>query len=191
MLQPRDFTQLPHAARPPEVAVIPERLAGLSAQGWFALFCAAHLVIWVLVPSLMYHNLPHDTLEAIAWGNMWLAGYDKHPPLAPWLSALASDLGGTVGWPVFVLSQFSVLVCFWAVWRVALRMVDPWLALVSVVLLEGINYYNLAAFNYNPNVAMLPTWGLLSLAFYRALTRQNLWNWGLVGLCAALAFLAK
>ncbi len=64
------------------------------AFGWF---CVLHVLVWTLVPALMYHNPPKDSLEGIAWGHMWQLGYEKHPFLAPWLTALFTDVFGTVG----------------------------------------------------------------------------------------------
>jgi hypothetical protein len=157
----------------------------------FWIFCALHLVVWTLVPSLMYTTVPQDTLEVIAWGNLWLPGYDKHPPLAAWLGAAASDLFGTVGWPVFLLSQASIILCFWAVWSLARSMLDPWRALIAVGLLEGVYYYNVASFTFNPNIVMLPTWAMLTLTAYRAILDPRIGKWAHAGLWAGLAFLAK
>ncbi|MDD5034640.1 MAG: glycosyltransferase family 39 protein [Methylococcaceae bacterium] len=157
----------------------------------FFLFCLAHMAIWTLLPALMYHNPPKDTLEGITWGNMWLLGYDKHPFLAPWLSAWVSDLFGVVGWPIYLLDQLSVGLCFWAVWRVARSILEPRQALIAVAMLEGIHYYHFSSIPFNPNVAMLPTWALTCLTFYRALLDQSLRGWLLVGLCAGIAAMAK
>ena len=35
----------------------------------FYIFVTTHLSIWTLVPSLTNHNLPLDTIEALAWGS--------------------------------------------------------------------------------------------------------------------------
>lgn len=162
-----------------------------QARIWFALFCLMHLIFWLLAPTLLYHNPPTDSLEGIAWGNLWLWGYEKHPFLAPWLTAWATNMTGVVGWPIYLLSQLSVLICFWATWRLANKILSPWLALISVVLLEGINYYNLQATIFDPNILMLPLWALTILSFYNAVSLQKTRDWILTGIFAGLAMDSK
>ncbi len=158
------------------------------AFGWF---CVLHVLVWTLVPALMYHNPPKDSLEGIAWGHMWQLGYEKHPFLAPWLTALFTDVFGTVGWPIYFLSQLSVVLCFWAVHRIALPVVGKERALLAVLILDGVYYYGVGAIPFNPNVAMLPTWALLIWAFREALLRPDVFRWLRAGAFAGLATLAK
>ena len=158
------------------------------AFGWFCLF---HVLVWTLMPALMYHNPPKDSLEGLAWGHMWLFGYEKHPFLAPWLTALFSDVGGAVGWPIYFLSQLSVVLCFWVVFHIALPIVGRQKALLAVLLLDGVYYYSVGAIPFNPNVAMLPTWALSIWAFREALLRPDTVRWLRAGAFAGLATLAK
>ena len=46
----------------------------------FYTFITSHLIIWTLVPTLTNHNLPLDTIEALAWGSNLDWGCNKHPP---------------------------------------------------------------------------------------------------------------
>ena len=48
----------------------------------FYIFVTAHLIFWTLIPSLTNHNLPLDTIEAIAWGSNLDWGFNKHPPMS-------------------------------------------------------------------------------------------------------------
>ena len=118
---------------------------------WFYFFLAVHLFVWTVIPSVIRGNIPEDTAEGIAWGNLWALGYNKHPFLAPWLTAGMTDLFDTVGWPVYLLSQLSVVICFWATWRLARQFLPEAQAFMSVFLLEGIYYYNVASQQFNPN----------------------------------------
>lgn len=162
-----------------------------KAQIWFFIFCFLQLVFWTLQPTLTRHNVPLDSAEGLAWGNMWLWGYSKHPPLAAWFTALFTRMGGTVGWPIYLLSQLSIVISFWAMWEIAKKFLPPWQALISIVLLSGIYYYNIASPQFNPNTLMLSTWALTTLAFYYALQQQKPWQWLLVGVFAGLAMLTK
>lgn len=139
----------------------------------------------------MYHNPPRDSLEGLAWGHMWLTGYEKHPFLAPWLTALFTDVFGAVGWPIYLLSQLSVALCLLMIYRIAVTMVAPASALLAVMLLDGVYYYSVGAIPFNPNVAMLPTWALAIWAFREALLRPDGWRWIRAGGLAGLAALAK
>lgn len=158
---------------------------------WFWIFCLFHLLAWTIAPSLFRPNAPFDTVEGIVWGNQWQWGYYKHPPLAAWLSALFTNIGGTVGWPTYLLGQISVIICFWAIWQLARKILPPIYALPSVIILEGITFYNIASEQFNPNSLMIPLWALSSYSFYQALTKQSTRNWLLVGLFAGLSILAK
>ncbi|MEM1244630.1 MAG: glycosyltransferase family 39 protein [Pseudomonadota bacterium] len=157
----------------------------------FIIFCLLHLVVWTIAQAYIYQNPPTDSVESVAWGNLWLWGYEKHPPLAAWLSASFSTIFGVVGWPIYFLSQLSIVICFSAIWRLGKQILTPEHALLGVVFLEGVNYYNLQAASFNPNVLMLPLWALVILHFYQAL-RYNQWrDWILLGIFSGLAMLAK
>jgi 4-amino-4-deoxy-L-arabinose transferase-like glycosyltransferase len=162
-----------------------------TCRKWFYLFCAIHLVVWVLMPLIACGNGPFDSLESIAWGNQWQFGYNKHPFLAAWLSAAGANLVHSVDLSIYLLAQLSVITCFWAMWRIANAMLPPLTALASIFLLEGVYYYNMASPQFNPNILMLATWALTSLSFYKAITEQKLWQWMLAGLCAGLAMITK
>lgn len=162
-----------------------------SPESWFRLLCLAHALVWVAVPLLMYHNPPKDSLEGVAWGYLWQFGYDKHPFLAPWLSALFVNLCGSVEGGLYLASQVAVVLAFWGVWRLAREIVGPWEALLAVLLLEGVNYYNLSSIAFNPNVVSLPCWALATLAFYRAVKVPSARRWVLAGAASGLAVLAK
>jgi len=148
-----------------------------------------HVLLWTVGPALEYHTLMRDTLEGVAWGFMWQWGYDKHPPLAAWLSAASFELAGN--WGVFFAAQLCVLAAFWAVWKLASEVLDPWPAVLAALLLEGLYYYNASSIVLNPNVVMLPTWAMLGWLTFKTFLRPTTLSWALVGACAALALLAK
>ena len=59
-----------------------------NADKTLIIFLIAHLIIWTLVPSISNHNLPLDTIEALAWGSNLDWGYSKHPPLSAFAVAV-------------------------------------------------------------------------------------------------------
>ena len=149
------------------------------------------MAVWTLIPSLVNPNLPLDVIEGLAWGHAWQWGYDKHPPLSPWLVELAYVLAPGQGWTVYLLSALCVTLAFWAVWRLARDFVEPTAAAVAVLLLEGIYYHNFTSPEFNANVILLPCWALSVLCLWRALTRGSLAAWALFGLFGALGLLGK
>lgn len=158
---------------------------------WFYVILILHVLLWTLVPTLLRHALPMDALEGFVWGQSWQLGYDRNPWLNAWLTHIAVALGGRSGLLVYFLSQLSVAACFLSLWRLGKKILTPLYALFAVLLLEGVQYYTLAAIDFNDNVLEIGLWALLTLCFYNALTEQKLRAWLLTGLWAALALMTK
>lgn len=161
------------------------------AQRWITIFILTHLVLWTLVPILVRYNLPLDAIEGTLWGHQLELGYDKNPFLNAWLTALAVQAGGASGWMIYFFSQLSVAICFLAVWLLAKEIVPPTLALVAVMLLEGIQYYTFHAIDFNDNTLELSLWALTIYFFYQALRAPTYRSWLLTGCFAALGMMAK
>lgn len=165
--------------------------AFFKPETWFWLFLSAHLIGWSLVPALVRHNLPLDSIEGTLWGQQWQLGYDKNPFLNGWLTAVAGGLSHPSGWLIYVFSQLSVVLCFYAVWKIGKAVFTPALALVGVALLEGVQYYNFHAIDFNDNTLELSTWGLACYAFFLALRRNDIKYWVMLGFFAFLGMMAK
>jgi len=170
------------------VILHPERV---DPQKLFYLILLLHLLIWTLGPLLVRSGLPYDVAEGIAWGHQWQLGYNKHPPLTAWLLALVTRLGGDPEWPSYLLAQLAILSAFWAIWKLAGKIVEPWPALASVMLLEGVIFYNLKSTTFTPDTLQTPIWAFTTLFFYQALTTRRRVYWLLVGLFCGLAVLTK
>ncbi len=150
-----------------------------------------HVLLWTLVPSLVNPSLPLDVIEGLNWGRSWQWGYYKHPPLSPWLMDMASAIDRTADWPLYLLSGLSVAAAFWALWLLARDFLpEPW-AIMSVLLLPGIYYYNFTSPEFNANLVLLPLWAWTMLLFWRAIRRDNLSHWALAGGLAGLCMLGK
>ena len=161
-----------------------------ARYGFYAFLCA-HLIIWTLAPSLSRHNLPLDVAEGTIWAHQLMWGYDKDPLLNAWLTALAIYFGGSADWVLYLFSQLSVSMCLVFIWRLARIMLPPWQALLSVVCLEGVLYYNIHAIDFNDNVLQFGLWAGASYFYYLALTKRYSWAWLLTACCLALGVLAK
>ena len=166
------------------------KINNISPAYGFLLFMAAHLFLWTLAPILVRYNLPLDAIEGTVWGHQLEWGYDKNPMLNGWLTALAT-YGSTTGWAVYLFSQLSVISCFWVVFRLAKSMLPSAYALIAVMLLEGIQYYNFHAIDFNDNTLELGLWAFTIYFFYQALRKSTYTNWILTGLFAGLGMMAK
>ena len=151
---------------------------------------ASHLVVWTVLPILVCPNLQLDLVEDLALGKEWQLGYWKHPPLPWWTADLAYRLVGRID-AVYVLGPLAVGVCLYALWLLGREVAGDLEALVAVLALEGIHYYNFSAVKFAHDQMQLPFWALTALFFYRALTRARALDWLLAGAFLALAFWSK
>ena len=127
----------------------------------FLSFLFLHLVIWTLVPAISNVNLPLDTIEALAWGSSLDWGFNKHPPFSAFAIEIFYQLFGNQDWAYYLLSQIFVAIAFFTVFKLADDFFkDKILALISVLLLEGIYFYNFTTPEFNVNISQLPFWAL-------------------------------
>lgn len=158
---------------------------------WMYAFILLHVLVWTLAPTWVRFSLPMDALEGTTWGQQLEWGYDKNPFMNAWLTATAVWIGGKSGWVIYLFSQLSVALCFWAVWKIGKKILPPIYAFIAVLLLEGIQYFNLHAIDFNDNTLELGFWSLTTLFFYRALREHHLKNWLLTGVFAAFSMMTK
>ena len=127
----------------------------------FALFLLVHLMVWTLIPTLSNVNLPLDTIEALAWGSDLDWGFNKHPPFSAFAVEVFYQIFGNQDWSYYFLSQIFVIITFIVVYKFSEEILNNKnLALLSVLLLEGIYFYNFTTPEFNVNVAQLPFWAL-------------------------------
>lgn len=157
----------------------------------FWAFVTLHLCCWTLLPTLVNPNLPLDVIEGLTWGHEWQWGYHKHPIIKPWFMEITAILSGRQDWAQYFLSQLFVVTAFWGVWRLARDFFPRRLALVAVLLLEGIYYHNYTSPEFNVNVAQLPFWALTVFLTWRGLTTGKTRFWLMAGVFTGLGFLSK
>jgi Dolichyl-phosphate-mannose-protein mannosyltransferase len=150
----------------------------------------AHLVVWTVLPILICPNLQLDLAEDLALGKEWQLGYWKHPPLPWWLADIVYRVTGSVD-AIYLLGPLVAVTCFYAVWRLAREVTDPLTALIAVLALEGIHYYNFSVVKFAHDQMQLPFWAFTGLFFYRALRQGRVVDWALAGAFLAGAFWSK
>ncbi len=127
-----------------------------------------HAAVWTALPTLLYPNLPLDLIEALTYGREWQLGYDKLPPLPWWLVEIVYRLVGH-DFAFYLLAQVAVIAALWLVWLTARPLTGPIGALVAVLIVDGLHYFNYTAAKFNHDVIQLPFWALAGFAFHRAL----------------------
>ena len=158
----------------------------------FYIFITSHLIIWTLIPTLTNHNLPLDTIEALAWGSNLDWGFNKHPPVSAFFAEVFYQIFGPQDWVYYLLSQIFVVISFFVVWKFSEEFFNnKILGLLSVLLLEGIYFYNFTTPEFNVNVCQLPFWTLAVLYGWKGFKDNKTINWLLFGLFAALGILSK
>jgi len=158
----------------------------------FYIFLTVHLIIWILAPSLTNNNLPLDTIEALAWGSNLDWGFNKHPPMSAFLVEIFYQIFGTQDWAYYLLSQICVITSFFVVFKFAEDFFsNKVFCLLSVLLLEGIYFYNFTTPEFNVNVCLMPFWALTVLYLWKGFKDNKIMDWLLVGLFAGFGFLSK
>ena len=118
---------------------------------------ALHLVIWTALPILVCPNLQLDLLEDLASGKEWQLGYWKHPPLPWWIADALYRATGSVD-AIYVLGPLAAVLCFYGVWLLAREVVGAFEALIAVLALEGIHFYNFSVVKFAHDQMQLPFW---------------------------------
>jgi len=168
------------------------RIRKINIRKVLPIFLFSHIVIWTVVPSISNGNLPLDVIEAIAWSDGWPLGWDKHPPLSSWFPGLFFQIFGNQDWSYYLLSQIFVVLAFFVVWKFSEDFFkNKSYCLISVLLLEGIYFYNFTTSEFNVNVCQLPFWALTVYYSWRSYKKNNINSWILLGVFAALGFLSK
>jgi 4-amino-4-deoxy-L-arabinose transferase-like glycosyltransferase len=162
-----------------------------SYERIFSLFAISHCILWTLLPTILRFNPHLDSLEAFVWGSEWQLGYDKHPPLSAWFLELILVILGKKAWVAYFVSQICITSALVAMWHLSKLFLDKSSALMAVLLLEGIYYYNFTSTEYNTNILMLPIWAWSILYSWKACFTNQAQYWVKLGILLGLGMLSK
>ncbi len=171
------------------------RSAGDPKAGpWLVIgFAAAHALLWtaILVNLKAAQDVHFDVAEAYAWGQKFLLGYGKHPPLSGWIAGVWFRIFPVADWSTYALAMTvlgsGLVIC----WHIALRVVDRRRAFLTVVMLALYPIFNFKGFKYNPDLLQLVTLPLIVLAYLSAFEKRSLSSGVWLGLACALALMTK
>ena len=157
----------------------------------FYIFITTHLVIWTLIPTLTNNNLPLDTIEALAWGSNLDWGFNKHPPMSAFLVETFYQIFGNNDWAYYLLSQTCVVFSFFIIWSLSKDFFENKIySFLSILLLEGIYFYNYTTPEFNVYVCELPFWSLTVFYCWKGFKNNKYTDWLLFGIFAAFGILS-
>jgi 4-amino-4-deoxy-L-arabinose transferase-like glycosyltransferase len=155
------------------------------------LLIAGQLIAWTLAPALTHVVPPLDVVEGYMWGREWLIATYKHPALPSWALEASRVLTGTIGWPAYFVSQLFVTATFVLVYLLGCDLMGRHRAAAGTLLLTGIVYFSWPTPEFNHNVAQTMFWAGFVWALWRAVQRQSLRWWVLLGVFGAGGIYAK
>jgi 4-amino-4-deoxy-L-arabinose transferase-like glycosyltransferase len=192
---------LPAAARRKRKVSIRRLAAWLAASASdprtaFRLVCgfaALHATLWtvILVNLKTGQDVHMDVAEAFGWGQKFLLGYGKHPPLSGWVAGVWFRIFPVADWATYALAMATLGASMVICWFVALRVVDRRRAFLVVVMLALYPIFNFKGFKYNPDLLQLVTLPLLVLAYLDAFEKRSMRSGWLLGMAGALALMTK
>ena len=158
----------------------------------FYILCLYHLIIWTFVPYFSNKNLPLDVIEALAWGQNFYLGYNKHPPLSAWIPGLLFKIFGNKDWIYYLLSQVFIVISFIFLWKLSsLFFKKKSQILLSILAIEGIAFYTFDTPQFNVNICQIPLWIGTVYFFFKSIKNNKIINWIFLGVFSALGFLTK
>jgi 4-amino-4-deoxy-L-arabinose transferase-like glycosyltransferase len=152
-----------------------------------------HAVIWtfILINLKAAQDVHMDVAEAYAWGQKFLLGYGKHPPLSGWIAGLWFKVFPPTDWATYALAMATVSVGMVICWLIALRVVDARRAFLVVMMVALYPIFNFKGFKYNPDLLQLVTLPLVVLAYLNAFEKRSWQSGVLLGLAGTLALMTK
>lgn len=158
-----------------------------------ASFVAVHAVLWTVILTILKaaQDVHFDVAEAFAWGQKFLLGYGKHPPLSGWVAGLWFMVFPAADWATYALAMATLGCGMMICWLIALRVVDRRRAFLMVVMLALYPIFNFKGFKYNPDLLQLVTLPLVVLAYLDAFEKRSVRSGLWLGLAGAAALMTK
>ncbi|SHL12328.1 glycosyltransferase family 39 protein [Bradyrhizobium lablabi] len=175
-------------------AWLASRAGDPKASLWLVIgFATVHAVLWtlILVNLKTGQDVHMDVAEAYAWGQKFLLGYGKHPPLSGWVAGVWFMIFPVKDWATYALAMTTLGCGLVICWLLALRVVDRRRAFLVLVMLALYPIFNFKGFKYNPDILQLVTLPLLMLAYLDAFEKRSVKSGIWLGLAGALALMTK
>ena len=157
----------------------------------FVIAISLHIVAWVVLPLLFQNNIALDMAEGLAWGKEWQLGYEKDPPLFPWVIHTLTIWSGKSLWISYLAGQLCVATVFFSVWQLGKRIVSEQDALLGALILEGVYYFNLPTLEFNDILLQMPFAALFGWLLHKSIVENRLRDWFWTGVVASLGLWSR
>src|SRR4051812_35631737 len=137
-----------------------DMLIALTAIG---LFCVAG--VFFLTGLKAAQDVFIDAAEAYAWGQTFLGGYGRHPPMTGWIAGLWYSVFPAADWASYALSRLMAFVTLVALYFIARRVAGPRRALFLLLLLLLHPLFHTKGERFNNYQVLLVLLPLLVLTF--------------------------
>jgi len=156
-------------------------------------FAVAHALLWTVILTALKgaQDIHVDVAETYAWGQKFLLGYGKSPPLAGWIAGVWFRVFPVTDWAAYALAMTTVSCGLVICWLIAVRVVDHRRAMFTVTMLALYPAFSFKGFKFSPDLLQLVTLPLLVLAFLYAFEKRTLRAGLWLGLAAAAALMTK
>jgi 4-amino-4-deoxy-L-arabinose transferase-like glycosyltransferase len=126
-----------------------------------------------------------DAAEAYAWGQSFLGGYGRHPPVTGWIAGIWYSVFPAADWASYTLSRVMTFVTLGSLYFIARRVVGPRRALLLLLLMMLYPLFHTKGERFSNYQALLALLPLLVLTFLIAYEKRNVLRGALLGLAAA------
>jgi len=126
-----------------------------------------------------------DAAEAYAWGQQFLGGYGRHPPMTGWIAGIWYSVFPAADWASYALSRVMTFVTLAALYFIARRVVGPRRAIFIVLLMMLYPLFHTKGERFNNYQVLLALLPLLVLTFLNAFEKRTAMWGALLGVAAA------
>src|SRR3954467_4416801 len=126
-----------------------------------------------------------DAAEAYAWGQSFLGGYGRHPPMTGWIAGLWYSVFPAADWASYALSRVMTFVTLAGLYFVARRAGGSRRALFLVLVMMLYPLFHTKGERFNNYQVLLALFPLLVLAFLNAYQKRTAFWGAVLGLAAA------
>ncbi|MDR3232521.1 MAG: glycosyltransferase family 39 protein [Planctomycetaceae bacterium] len=152
---------------------------------------ALHAFFWTFAPTLFLSNYQIDTMEMIIIGQHWVLSTFKHPAFQGWVAEVYAVLFNRAEFVPYLAAQTACVLCVLTVYRFALRLLSPQLAVLAALTLLSYFYFHYDSTVYNNRTFMRLFYILAVFFLYLSVTENKKRYWILTGLALGLGLYCK
>ena len=128
-----------------------------------AAFCIAGVLF--LTGMKAAQDIFIDAAEAYAWGQSFLGGYGRHPPMTGWIAGVWYSVFPAADWASYAFSRVMTFATLAALYFIARRVAGPRRALFVVLLMMLYPLFHTKGERFNNYQVLLALLPLLVLTF--------------------------